>query len=127
MQPIFSPKMGILIMDSVRGIMNARRLRISVVVAVIVVAGFAQLVSQRVASSSTANASISWLAAGDSFASGAGLQHTTKGCAQGTGVDGMSSAWAEVAASQLKLDSPTFVACTGAISRSILQLRRKRL
>jgi hypothetical protein len=103
-------------MDSVRSIMNARRLRISVVVAVVVVAGFAQLVSQRVASSSTANASISWLAAGDSYASGAGLQHTTQGCAQGTGVDGMSSAWAVVAARQLKLDSPTLVACTGAIS-----------
>ena len=105
--------------------MDARRLRISVVVAVIVIAGVAQLLSQRFASSSTSNESISWLAAGDSFASGAGLPHTTKGCARGTGLDGESSAWAIVAASQLNdeiaqthnsMDSPTLVACTGAIS-----------
>jgi hypothetical protein len=105
--------------------MDARRLRISVVIAVIVIAGFAQLLLQRVASSSTSNEAISWLAAGDSFASGAGLQHTTKGCARGTGLDGESSAWAIVAASRLNgeiaqthksMDSPTLVACTGAIS-----------
>ena len=65
---------------------------------------------------------ITWLAAGDSYASGAGLPRTT-GCGQGTGRNGLSSTWSVVAAAQLKTEgysfaggSPVLVACTGAIS-----------
>src|SRR5665213_900971 len=66
---------------------------------------------------------ISWLAAGDSYASGAGLPHPNSPCAQGTGENGLSSTWAVVAAKKLSAEGwsikgggPTLVACTGAIS-----------
>jgi hypothetical protein len=66
---------------------------------------------------------ITWLAAGDSFASGQGLTHTTEPCAQGTGQNGLSTTWAIAAARALQTQglsiahgSPDLVACTGAIS-----------
>lgn len=66
---------------------------------------------------------ISWLAAGDSYASGAGLPNTNSPCAQGTGKGAFSSTWAVVAARKLTAEGwsikgggPTLVACTGAIS-----------
>jgi hypothetical protein len=66
---------------------------------------------------------ISWLAAGDSYASGQGLTRTTKPCAQGTGAKGLGSTWAIVAAQVLrsskfgiKSGSPDLVACTGAVT-----------
>ena len=62
---------------------------------------------------------VSWLAAGDSYASGAGLPHTNSPCAQGTGKNGLSSTWAVVAAKKLTAEGwsiegggPTLVACT---------------
>jgi hypothetical protein len=66
---------------------------------------------------------VTWLAAGDSYASGAGLPKTTSPCAQGTGTNGDSSTWALVGAQELRTSgftfaggSPDLVACTGAIS-----------
>jgi len=106
--------------------MSSRRVGISVVVATVAIAtGFAQVVPRIVASSSPIRQSITWLAAGDSYASGAGLTNTTKACARGIGSDGESSTWAIVAADRLNsqraqtgktMDDPMLVACTGAIS-----------
>jgi hypothetical protein len=64
----------------------------------------------------TASHEITWLAAGDSYASGAGLTHTTKGCARATDP---SQAWAQVAQQVLSKEgfsfgTPDFVACTEA-------------
>ena len=66
---------------------------------------------------------LTWLAAGDSYASGQGLPHPAGPCAQGTGKNGSGSAWAISAAYLLKSEGitiagggPTLVACTGAIS-----------
>ena len=66
---------------------------------------------------------ITWLAAGDSYASGQGLTHTTKPCARGTGQKGLSATWAIAAARVLQAQGPSIahgnpdlVACTGAIS-----------
>jgi hypothetical protein len=71
----------------------------------------------------SANHSLTWLAAGDSFASGQGLTHTTEPCADGTGQKGLSTTWAIAAARVLQSQgqsiahgSPDLVACTGAIS-----------
>jgi hypothetical protein len=81
-----------------------------------------------VATADTAPAAhtVTWLAAGDSFASGAGLEHTTEPCAQGTGTGGATAkTWAVVAhdvlakqtvSTHLDFESPKIVACTGAIS-----------
>jgi hypothetical protein len=107
--------------------MNIRRLGISVVVAAVVIATteFSQIIPRQTASSNPADESISWLAAGDSYASGTGLPNTTKHCARGTGTYGESSTWAVIAANRLNneitqthksMDSPSLVACTGAIS-----------
>ena len=70
---------------------------------------------------------ITWLAAGDSYASGQGLENTTKPCADGTGQDGLSTTWAVAAAQVLRSEgvdlassSPDLVACTGAISADLL-------
>ena len=78
---------------------------------------------------------VTWLAAGDSFASGAGLEHTTKPCAQGTGTGGATAkTWAVVAhdvltgqkaTTQLSFDSPRIVACTGAISNEFFHAYKK--
>ena len=66
---------------------------------------------------------MTWLAAGDSYASGQGLTHTTEPSADGTGKDGLSTTWAVAAAATLRSqgthlakNSPDLVACTGAIS-----------
>jgi hypothetical protein len=74
---------------------------------------------------------ITWLAAGDSFASGQGLTRTTEPCADGTGTGGLGTTWAIAAAEDLEgkgaapkpltpmkmaKGSPDLVACTGAIS-----------
>ena len=73
----------------------------------------------------TANPShpITWLAAGDSYASGQGLVDPSGPCARGTGKDGSGFTWALSGASTLKENgisvasgSPDLVACTGAIS-----------
>jgi hypothetical protein len=63
------------------------------------------------------------LAAGDSYASGQGLTHTTEPCADGTGKNGLSTTWAIAAANTLNgqgthfaHNSPDLVACTGAIT-----------
>jgi len=73
--------------------------------------------------STAASHPITWLAAGDSYASGQGLTHTTEPCAQGTGQKGLSTTWAISAAHILQGQglsiahgSPDLVACTGAIS-----------
>jgi hypothetical protein len=63
---------------------------------------------------------ISWLAAGDSYASGAGLTRTTEPCADGVGTTAApSKAWAIVASESPLLAgkhyaAPDLVACTGA-------------
>jgi hypothetical protein len=74
------------------------------------------------ASAASAHA-ITWLAAGDSYASGQGLTHTTEPCADGTGKNGLSTTWAIAAADTLSSqgmhlaeNSPDLVACTGDIS-----------
>lgn len=66
---------------------------------------------------------ISWLAAGDSYASGQGLPNPSGPCARGTGTKGSGSTWAVTAAYLLKEQGvtiagggPDLVACTGAIS-----------
>lgn len=77
---------------------------------------------------------ISWLAAGDSYASGQGLTHTTEPCADGTGQKGLSTTWAIAAAAKLRStgwnltkNSPELVACTGAISADLLADNSKEL
>jgi hypothetical protein len=74
------------------------------------------------ASAATAPA-ITWLAAGDSYASGQGLPDPSGPCAQGTGKNGSGSTWAVAAAHLLREQGfniadggPDLVACTGAIS-----------
>jgi hypothetical protein len=63
---------------------------------------------------------ISWLAAGDSYASGAGLTNTTKLCARAPGTEAdPSMAWAVVASRSKVLEkdhfgAPDLVACIGA-------------
>lgn len=81
------------------------------------------LVSYTGATTDSPSHAIRWLAAGDSYASGAGLPNTVSPCAQGTGANGESSTWAVVAANELRTSgfsfetgSPDLVACTGAIS-----------
>ena len=66
---------------------------------------------------------ITWLAAGDSYASGQGLPDPSGPCAQGTGKNGSGSTWAITAAGLLEQrgfaiadGAPDLVACTGAIS-----------
>jgi hypothetical protein len=91
-------------------------------------------VSVATASTSQQHA-VTWLAAGDSFASGAGLEHTTEPCAQGTGSGGATARmWAVVtrsvlatqtATTHLSFDSPRIVACTGAISKEFFQRYNK--
>jgi len=80
-------------------------------------------ISSRDAAADSSSHLISWLAAGDSYASGAGLVNTTSTCARGTGVNGKSATWAIVTARQLTQEgrnfsqgSPDLVACTGAIT-----------
>ena len=76
--------------------------------------------STTIVSSHASPSTISWLAAGDSYASGAGLTKTTKLCARapGTRAD-PSMAWAVVASrSKILMKDhfgvPVLVACTGA-------------
>jgi hypothetical protein len=97
-----------------------RRSAGSLMVTMIVAMSAAVTSSSSVASASTP---ITWLAAGDSYAAGAGLPNTTSPCAQGTGNKGRSSTWAVVAANDLRkagyaigTRAPDLVACTGAIS-----------
>ncbi len=92
------------------------------------------LVCILVSSSGTAGAAthtISWLAAGDSYASGAGLSRTASACRQGTGTSGHSATWAVVAAELLRSEesgtglepeTPKLVACTGAVSDQFFHL-----
>lgn len=78
---------------------------------------------------------ISWLAAGDSYASGAGLPFTTQLCARGTGAGkSRSLAWALVAANDVLTggpnkmqlsDAPHLVACSGARSAEFFQRQDK--
>jgi hypothetical protein len=66
------------------------------------------------------SSTISWLAAGDSYASGAGLTRTTEPCADAAGTAAApSKAWAIVASQSPLLagehfGAPDLVACTGA-------------
>lgn len=75
------------------------------------------------AASGTISHPITWLAAGDSYASGQGLLDPSGPCERGTGKDGSGLTWALSGASTLKgsgvsvaTGSPDLVACTGAIS-----------
>jgi hypothetical protein len=70
---------------------------------------------------------ITWLAAGDSYASGQGLTRTTEPCADGTGKNGLGTTWAvaagadvEAAGTKLAHGGPDLVACTSAISADLL-------
>lgn len=81
------------------------------------------LVPAGLASGSPTSRTMTWLAAGDSYASGAGLPHTTKLCARATG---QSKAWATVAATTVtkegvSVSRPKLVACTGAVSKELFQ------
>jgi hypothetical protein len=94
-----------------------------VIVAALVAAAGALGTSTAGASSPSAPKAITWLAAGDSYASGQGLTHTTEPCADGTGKNGLSTTWAVAAAATLRSQgvalaksSPDLVACTGDIS-----------
>jgi len=75
-------------------------------------------ISQGPDSATAATPQITWLAAGDSYASGAGLPHTSKLCARAVSP---SEAWSTVAAGILRSEGlsvarPNLVACTGAVS-----------
>ena len=77
----------------------------------------------RVQAGASSTAGPSWLAAGDSYASGQGLPNPVGKCARGTGSKGSGSTWAIVAAKVLRSSganigsvAPSLVACTGAIS-----------
>lgn len=83
---------------------------------VIVLAGPILFGTGFTAASAAVGHTLTWLAAGDSYASGAGLTHTTHLCARATGP---SKAWASVAESDLSgagfgVAPPNFVACSGA-------------
>jgi len=100
-------------------------LRTGLLTAAVMVAGVSVLaaVPARASSSPSAPPAITWLAAGDSYASGQGLTHTTEPCADGTGKNGLSTTWAIAAANTLSSpgmhfakNSPDLVACTGDIS-----------
>ena len=86
------------------------------------------------ASAATSVPAITWLAAGDSYASGQGLTHPSGLCARGTGTDGSGSTWAISAAAKLRKagidiagSDPDLVACTGAISADLLADNSKKL
>ena len=116
--------------SSSRLLLGCRRLRFAGVIFAIAISVSDVTASTSGATSSSENVSttqsITWLAAGDSYASGAGLQHTTKLCARAPGTGGATSkTWAIVAqkvlsttvpSSGLFFDTPDLVACSGAIS-----------
>src|SRR4051812_21267918 len=82
-------------------------------------------VAQAVERASAQATSLSWLAAGDSYASGEGLPHSTGDCALASLNTG-SRTWAEAAYNELqsqgsKLSAPKLVACTGAKTSSLMQ------
>ena len=84
------------------------------------------------AASATSSHPITWLAAGDSYASGQGLTRTTEPCADGTGAKGLGITWAIVASRvpsvakiPLASGSPDLVACTGAVSDDFFNAQAK--
>ena len=94
----------------------------------------ASMISGPSASAATSTRAITWLAAGDSYASGQGLPHPSGVCARGTGNDGSGATWAISAAAALRKDGisivgtdPDLVACTGAITANLLTNNSKKL
>jgi hypothetical protein len=105
--------------------MSRAPLRVAALVAVIACGSlWVQSAASSAGASSPPIKNLTWLAAGDSYASGQGLPHPAGACASGTGQDGSGSAWAITAAGiltgkdgvRLANGSPDLVACTGAIS-----------
>lgn len=75
-------------------------------------------------SGATGSQRISWLAAGDSYSSGAGLKVTTKPCARGSVTSSSYAypllAYDDVHSALPSLETPNFVACTGATSSEFI-------
>jgi len=94
----------------------------SILAASLLTTSFVQVLpATSTATAASTGPGITWLAAGDSYASGQGLPSPAGACAQGTGAPGAGSAWSIVAAqllgrSSFASGSPDLVACTGAIS-----------
>jgi hypothetical protein len=104
-------------MFSVRGL--------SAVGTVLVVVIFTSAITT-IAQSATSSTQITWLAAGDSYSSGAGLANTTSLCDQADSNPDSeayaSHAYRDLEAAIPGLEEPSFVACSGATSSDFLRL-----
>jgi hypothetical protein len=102
---------------------KAKLFHVAVVVTVISTTALLAVPEPSASATTAGQEGLTWLAAGDSYASGQGLPVSTAPCAQGTGQNGSGATWAVSAAGILKTagvtiahGSPDLVACTGAIS-----------